>query len=150
MPNMPNRSPLVPPHLSDVELVAYQDGELSRSEFEKVRDHVEGCWICRSRLSAVQENIDRFLLVRKKVLPEAPAFSEMRVEQFRQRLMRRANETEAIGPSLWARFAATVRDGFTLMGQHRKAALASALAACLLVVMFTDVLNTRVSADTVL
>ena len=150
MPNVPNRIPLVPPHLGDVQLVAYQDGELSRAEFEKARDHVESCWICRSRLSAVQENIDRFLLARKMVLPEPPAFSDTRVEQFRQRLMRHANETEAAGPSLWARLTASARSVFTVIGEHRKAALASALAACLLVVMFTDVLNTRVSADTVL
>ena len=150
MPNVPKRSPLVPPHLSDVQLVAYQDGELSRVEFEAASDHVETCWICRSRLSAVQENIDRFLLARKNRLPETPAFSELRVEQFRQRLMRHANETEATGPSTWARFAASARNGFAVMGEHRKAALASALAACLLIAMFTDVLNTRVSADTVL
>lgn len=150
MPNVPNRIPLVPPHLSDVQLVAYQDGEFARDEFEKSRDHVESCWICRSRLSAVQENIDRFLLARKQVLPEMPAFSETRVEQFRQRLMRHANETESTGPSLWARFRASVRNGFAIIGEHRKSAIASALAACLVVVMFTDVLNTRVSADTVL
>lgn len=150
MPNAPKRNQLVPPHLSDLQLVAYQDGEMSRAELQSTGDHVEGCWICRSRLGAVQENIDRFLQARKQLLPEVPAFAETRVEQFRQRLMRHAGESENPGTSLWGRLSLSFRNSMLVVGQHRKAAIASALAACLLVVMFTDVLNTRVSADTVL
>jgi hypothetical protein len=155
MSNAPEKlkSPFVP-HLNDIQLVAYQDGEMSRGELDLARAHVEGCWICRSRLGTVQENIDRFLEARKSHLPAASAFAENRVEQFRQRLTRHSAETEGDGISV----AARVRDrlitgarGFAVtIAQHRKAAIASALAACLLVVMFTDVLNTRVSADTVL
>jgi len=148
MPSVPKKlkSPFVP-HLSDLQLVAYQDGEMRRAELEAARTHVESCWICRSRLGAVQDEIDRFLEVRKSLLPEPPSFSETRVEQFRQRLLRHAQEGEgsrvsAAGRAL-ERFLAAV-------GEHRKAMIASALAACLLVAMFTDVLNTRVSADTVL
>jgi hypothetical protein len=149
MRNAPKRNPLVQPHLTDVQLVSYQDGEMPRAEFEGVMAHVESCWTCRSRLSAVQENIDRFLHARKTLLPAPPAFAETRVEQFRQRLMRHAAENEA-STSTWEKFGASIRRGVAVMGEHRKAAIATALAACLLVVMFTDVLNTRVSADTVL
>lgn len=142
------------PHLNDIQLVAYQDGEMSRAELDVARVHVEGCWICRSRLGAVQENIDRFLEARKSLLPAASAFADNRVEQFRQRLTRHAAETENSGTSVaarvWDRLGAGARVFSSAVGQHRQAVIASALAACLLVVMFTDVLNTRVSADTVL
>jgi anti-sigma factor RsiW len=149
MPNAPKPTPLVQ-HVTDVQLVSYQDGEMSRAEFEIVIAHVESCWTCRSRLGAVQESIDRFLEARRKLLPEPPPFSEARVEQFRQRLMRHADESRTAGPSAWQQLRLGMGRGLAVMAQHRKAALASALAACLLVVMFTDVLNTRVSADTVL
>jgi hypothetical protein len=153
MPSVPKKSPLVP-HLNDVQLVAYQDGEMPRAELEAARDHVESCWICRSRLGAVQENIDRFLQARKGLLPEAPAFAESRVEQFRQRLVRHAATGERSKVSAAGQIWKPVSSGFralaAVMGEHRRAVIASALAACLLVVMFTDVLNTRVSADTVL
>jgi hypothetical protein len=120
---------------------------MTRAELEAARNHVEGCWICRSRLGVVQDEIDRFLEVRKSLLPEPPAFSETRVEQFRQRLMRHAAEGGASRASAAKR---VLHRFFAVVGQHRKAAIASALTVCLLVVMFTDVLNTRVSADTVL
>ena len=155
MPDAPKRlkSPFVP-HLNDVQLVAYQDGEMPRAELETARTHVESCWICRSRLGAVQEDIDRFLEARKILLPATPAFAESRVEQFRQRLQRHAVENEGAGASLasraWDGLTAALRGFASAVGQHRKAAIAAGLAACLLVVMFTDVLNTRVSADTVL
>jgi len=150
MPNVPNRSPLVPPHLSDAQLAAYQDGEMPRTEFEAACRHVESCWTCRSRLGVMQESIDRFLQARKKLLPETAAFAENRVEQFRQRLMRHSAESEEAQASLGERMAFAFRQFLVAVGEHRKAALAGALAACLLVVMFTDVLNTRVSADSVL
>lgn len=155
MPNVPKklRSPFVP-HLSDVQLVAYQDGDMARADLEAARAHVETCWVCRSRLGTVQENIDHFLEAQKSLLPQAPAFGESRVEQFRQRLMRHAAESEGSGTSLarriWERCTGDFRTLASAASQHRKAVIASALAACLLVVMFTDVLNTRVSADTVL
>lgn len=151
MPNVPKKlkSPFVP-HLNDLQLVAYQDGEMTRAELEAARNHVESCWICRSRLGAVQENIDRFLEARKNLLPEAPAFNESRVEQFRQRLLRHAAEREGAADSAWGRVRTELRSLVAAVGQHRKAAIASALAACLVVLMFTDVWNTRVSADTVL
>ena len=154
MPNVPKkfRSPFVP-HLSDVQLLAYQDGEMSRAEYEATRGHVETCWICRNRLGMVQENIDCFLEARKALLPESSAFAESRVEQFRQRLERHATESEGTGSvagRAWGQLVAGCRAFAQFTGEHRKAALASVLAVCLLVVMFTDVLNTRVSADTVL
>ena len=148
MPSVPKKlkSPFVP-HLSDLQLVAYQDGEMRRAELEAARTHVESCWICRSRLGAVQDEIDRFLEVRKSLLPEPPAFSETRVEQFRQRLLRHAEQGETSRVSAAGRALERFR---AAVGEHRKAVIASALAACLLVAMFSDVLNTRVSADTVL
>src|ERR1700758_1787581 len=113
MPNVPKKfkSPFVP-HLSDVQLLAYQDGEMSRAEYEATRGHVEGCWICRNRLGTMQENIDHFLQARKALLPESSAFAESRVEQFRQRLERHAIESDrdiSIAGRAWDRVVSTCR-----------------------------------------
>jgi hypothetical protein len=149
MPNVPKKNSFVS-HLTDLQLVAYQDGEMAQDEMEASREHVEACWTCRSRLGVIQTNIDHFLHARKSLLPEPTPFSDSRVAQFQQRLARHAAESAEPSKSSVSRFWAGVRSGSAIMGAHRKAVIASALAACLLVVMFTDVLETRVSADTVL
>lgn len=149
MPSEPRKNSLIA-HLNDVQLVAYQDGEMTGAELEASRIHVESCWTCRSRLGVMQESIDRFLQARKNRLPASPLFSESRVEQFQQRLARHAAESAGPSKSPLDRVFYLVRSTASVLGKHRKAVIASALAACLAIVMFTDVLNTRVSADTVL
>ena len=81
-------------HLNETQVIAYLDGELPRTERESARDHLESCWTCRSLLSEVQCSIEAFLDVRMTLLPEEPAFSETRVEQFRQRLSRHASSLD--------------------------------------------------------
>lgn len=141
------------PHLNETQLIAYLDGELARPEREAARDHLETCWTCRSLLSEIESSIDAFLDIRTSLLPEESAFAETRVEQFRQRLARHATSAES-GPlplrsrlaSLWTRAA----HGIGYLVQPRQAAIAGVLVVTMLVIMFTDALNTRVSADTVL
>jgi hypothetical protein len=144
---------LVPPHLSDADLVAYLDEELPRPEMDAARSHVGSCWSCRSRASEVQAGIENFLRARTALLPDESVLSESRVEQFRQRLARHAIASEAELPSLPERldhWGSRFRGPLAAILQHRQVALASVVVVCLLVVMFTDSLNTRVSADTVL
>jgi hypothetical protein len=140
-------------HLNETKLIAYLDGELPRTERESARDHLESCWTCRSLLSEVQSSIEAFLDIRMTLLPEEPAFSETRVEQFRQRLSRHASSLDEQPvpfkdrlASLWAH---TIHVAGYLV-RPRQAITAAVLVVTMLVVMFTDVLNTRVSADTVL
>jgi anti-sigma factor RsiW len=150
---VPKRDSLVPPHLSDPQIVAYVDGELARLEMDVARAHLESCWSCRSRMGEVQGQIDGFLRARPILMPKPPAFSENRVEQFRQRLARHASESESVGLSFQGQitnWGSRVRDTFASLSQYRRAIIAIAVSACLLIVMFSDVLNTRVSADTVL
>jgi hypothetical protein len=141
------------PHLNEAQVIAYLDGELPRPEREAARDHLEVCWTCRGLLTEIENSIDAFLEVRTSLLPEESAFSETRVEQFRQRLARHAGSFEAAPvpltdrlSSLWIR--ATHAVAYLL--QPRQAAIAGFLVVTMLVIMFTDALNTRVSADTVL
>jgi hypothetical protein len=147
------KNSLLPPHLSDAQLVAFCDGELSRAQLDSARAHMESCWSCRSRMREMQGNIDNFLQARAMLSTGESAFSELRVEQFRQRLSRHAAAADLVNPPLSGRlagwgfhFGASLSSVF----QHRKAVLALAVAVCLVAVMFTDMLNTRVSADMVL
>jgi len=140
------------PHLNETQLLAYLDGELPRADRESAHKHLESCWTCRGVLNEIQSSIEAFLNVRTEVLPAESAFAESRVEQFRQRLARHASETVGV-PSWSERFAAWgehVRAFASFALHPRQAAIAGVLVVTLLVVMFTDVLNTRVSADTLL
>jgi anti-sigma factor RsiW len=144
---------LIPPHLSDDKLVAYLDGELSRAEMEAARSHVGSCWSCRTRAAEVQAGIDKFMQARAEVMPDESFLADSRVEQFRQRLARHAIAVEAELTPLQERiesWGSRFRGQVAALLQHRQVVLASVVAVCLLVAMFTDSLNTRVSADTVL
>jgi len=77
----------VPRHLDGDDLISYLDGELLREEQEDARTHLESCWNCRSRLSAVQNSIENFLRVRQERLmpPDLPP-SGPALDLFTQRL----------------------------------------------------------------
>ncbi len=144
---------LNPPHLSDAQIVAYFDGELPRREFDSARAHMESCWSCRSRMGEVQDNIDNFLHARAVLLPKESSLSDLRVEQFRQRLARHAGATQSVSLPFreqMAQWRIGIRDSASAVLQYRRAVLAAVVSVCLLAVMFSDLLNTRVSADTVL
>src|SRR5581483_11979828 len=152
----PDQKPLLPPHLNDAQIIACLDGELPASELQISKIHLESCWVCRSRAGVIQSSIESFVQTRQSLLPEPGALDENRVEQFRQRLGRHAREAEASSHVTermfekffgWRRWSTQI--GTALLA-HRQAAIATAMVACLVVVMFTDVLNTRVSADTLL
>jgi anti-sigma factor RsiW len=147
MSSAPDRRKLVPPHLPDSMLLAYLDGEHSRAETETTRAHLESCWSCRRRLSALEASIADYLDQSPPLQPHLALDGEQRVRQFRERLARHAATSElSLGDALrayWSRLASGV-------AAHRRAVLASVVAACFLVAMFTDALGTRVSADTVL
>jgi hypothetical protein len=134
-------------------MIAYLDGELARLEMDVARAHLDSCWSCRSRLGEIQGQIDGFLRARPILMPKPAAFPDNRAEQFRQRLARHAGESESVGvplPERVARWSSRLRDAIAPISQYRRAIIATAVSACLLIVMFSDVLNTRVSADTVL
>jgi anti-sigma factor RsiW len=151
--SVPGRHLLIPPHLGDTELVAYLDGELPRAEMDAARSHVGSCWSCRSRASEVQAGIDNFLRARTMLLPDDAVLSDSRVEQFRERLARHALASEAERlplPGRMNRWHSGFRDRVAALFGQRQVVVASVVVICLIAVMFTDSLNTRVSADVVL
>jgi anti-sigma factor RsiW len=151
--NAPSKHLMIPPHLSDSHLVAYLDGELPRLEMDVARSHMGSCWSCRSRAAEVQAGIDNFLRARTTLLPDDSVLADSRVEQFRQRLARHAIASEAELPPLQERidhWRSRFRGRVAVIFRQRQAVLASVVIICFLVAMFTDSLNTRVSADTVL
>ena len=154
MNHVPDPNRLVPPHLQDSDLIAHLDGELSRSDRQRVGSHLESCWECRSRLTGLQASIEKLIEFRKKLRPpSAYGTDEMRVEQFRSRLTRHAAETSSDW-SWWRRTcdwsSSYFSAPFDWLNSHRQPALAVVVAVCLLVTMFTDVWTPRVSAETVL
>src|SRR5579862_642544 len=93
MKRAPEGNLMVPPHLSDTEVLAYLDGELSSPATEKAKCHLAQCWSCRSWVSAVEKNIEKFVRARNSVMLETESGQEQRVNQFRQRLARHAAAT---------------------------------------------------------
>jgi anti-sigma factor RsiW len=147
MNGAPDRRKLVPPHLADPILLAHMDGELSRTESENARAHLEGCWSCRHRMNALEASIQNYMDQRAPLQPHQGLNGEQRVSQFRERLARHAAASElSAGETARGLF----RSVATRILDHRRAALAAVVAGCLLVAMFTDVFGTRVSADTLL
>jgi hypothetical protein len=151
MKRPPDGNLLVPPHLSDTAVLAYLDGELSGTAAEQAKCHLAKCWSCRSWMSAVEKNIDRFVRARAAVLPDVESGHEQRVNQFRERLSRHAAaRTQDYGGAAWsARWQRVLQGWGAAIAAHRQAAIAATVAVCIMVVMFTDALNTKVSADTV-
>jgi hypothetical protein len=147
MNGAPDRRKLVPPHLADSVLLAHLDGELARNEAENARVHLEACWSCRRRLSALETSIGYYLDQRAPLPSQIELDGEQRVRQFRERLARHALASKpTIGETARGYWEAFIGG----MLAHRRAVLASVVAICLAVAMFTDVLGTQVSADTIL
>jgi predicted anti-sigma-YlaC factor YlaD len=143
---------LVPAHLTETQMVAYLDGELPASEQAMARSHLENCWTCRSRVNAIEYSIEAFLGSRTTVLPEESSFSSNRVEQFRQRLERHSAESSnvvSVGGQV-SLLGTRLRQAAAGLLAYRQAVIAATVAVCLVILMFTDVWDTRVSADTVL
>jgi hypothetical protein len=93
---------LVPTHPEDADLVAYVDGELSPSEEETTREHLEGCWDCRTRMTALQDAIGRFMRIRQGVLPDGVPPAPAAMEPFRARLDRHGGRASSGFASLRA------------------------------------------------
>jgi anti-sigma factor RsiW len=149
MSGAPDRSMLAP-HLAEPALLSYLDGELSQEEMFAARMHVAACWTCRRRLTLLEEQIASFVDAKAVIDPaQLAADGEQRVRQFRERLVRHSQELDA-----QRSFGEYIREHVFAAGSflnlHRRAALASVVAMCVLAAMFTDALGTRVSAETVL
>ena len=154
MSRVPDAKGVMTQHLHDEELLAHLDGELTQIEKATTASHLESCWDCRSRLNDLQKNIHQLIEIRKSLpVPNAYGTEEMRVEQFRNRLLRHAEERRA-ALGWWERmrslFEPSLAASLIWIGRHRQPALALFVAFCLVLTMFTDVWTTRLSAETIL
>ncbi len=77
----------LPAHFDETQLLAYLDGELTRSKREEVSNHLRSCWTCRGRLRERRVGIEVFLATRNTRLPCISSVSEQRIEELRQRLL---------------------------------------------------------------
>jgi anti-sigma factor RsiW len=85
----------LPQHLDDSDLISYLDGESTRDEQSQAAAHLESCWDCRSRLTAVENSIDRFLeLRRESLLPQDLPPAGPALAQFQKRLSHHALQTQ--------------------------------------------------------
>ncbi len=88
-------------HLSQRDLVLFADGELADRARRQAGAHLDACWSCRERLSALQGAILSFVRERDARLnAELPASAP--VALFRARLAEAAAASE---PSRWKQFA---------------------------------------------
>ncbi|MEO8098252.1 MAG: hypothetical protein ABI811_11175 [Acidobacteriota bacterium] len=62
-------------HISQSELLAAADGELSGARAAQVRDHLVACWSCRARMKEIEDSIADFVLAHREsaTLPQAHA-----------------------------------------------------------------------------
>src|SRR4029077_15447085 len=60
-------------HVSDQELLLLEDGELSLSRSTEIRNHLEACWSCRTRVKEIEDTIVDFVHVhRSEFDPQLP------------------------------------------------------------------------------
>ena len=144
----------VPRHLDAADLISYLDGEVVRTEQDYARSHLESCWTCRSKLLAMQNNIEEFLRRRKQMLPTEIPPSSPAVAQFRRRLAQRTSVPASLRfrVSNWLRVSQLhqLLPDFSF-SQYKKQALATSLVGVIVFFTVVDPFNwTGVSAEQLL
>jgi anti-sigma factor RsiW len=95
MTTLPDPESVVLRHISDEDLLAYLDGELSGEAHQDAAHHLTRCWDCRTKLAAIQDRIDSFMQVRRSLSPEALEPEESAVAELQRRLARHAAAAQA-------------------------------------------------------
>ena len=143
----------VPQHLDDPDLISYLDGEMLRADQEEARAHLESCWNCRSGLLAMQNNIEKFLQLRKEIASADLPPSNAAVSQFRRRLSLHIATPVSLRMPFRMRLANWRRlfPDFSQLLKYKKTAIASAVAMLILFITVVDPFGwTMVSADVLL
>lgn len=144
----------VPRHLDSGDIISYLDGELVHDEQDCARAHLESCWSCRSKLLAMQNNIEKFLNLRRLVLPHEVPPSSPAVAQFRRRLAEHASVPSSLRLRVtnWLRASQLhlLLPDFSF-SQYKTQTVAVALVGLVLFFTLADPFNwTNVSADELL
>ncbi|HKO42988.1 MAG TPA: hypothetical protein VJU84_06855 [Pyrinomonadaceae bacterium] len=142
-------------HLDDADLISHLDGEMTVEEQFHARTHLESCWTCRSHLNSVQSSIEKFLRVRKQIVPAELPPGGPALSHFRRRLAQHDSMAAPLRHQLMnflrQTFARDAVSGLAFGFQLNKALLGVAIAA--LVVLLTVVIPSdwsKVSASELL
>lgn len=73
-------------HLEETQLLAYIDGELSKSARRQVADHLQSCWSCRGQFHELCARVGSYVVKREQHLPVSSSDSGDRIAELRQRL----------------------------------------------------------------
>jgi hypothetical protein len=107
--------PSLPVHFDETQLLAYLDGELTRSKREEVSNHLRSCWTCRGRLRELHAGIEVFLTTRNTRLGCISSVSEQRIEELRERLLQiteaETSCSNSADPPVYASIGASVTNG---------------------------------------
>ena len=100
-------------HPSEDELFCYVDGELKAAENQRVKTHLEACWVCRVKGEKIQANIASFVSLMDRAVTQKDdlQFPPRRWITFDAKVSKVMSEFSR--PSLLARWSASVRDRFT-------------------------------------
>jgi hypothetical protein len=93
-------------HITDSDLLSVADGEMSKRRSRKIRDHLSGCCICRTRMKEIEDAIAEFVReYRVNMDRQMPPASASRAE-----LQARLRELAADRPqTVWQSFAQHLR-----------------------------------------
>jgi hypothetical protein len=109
-------------HLSDEQLLCFCDAELSATEADRVRSHLEACWTCRTRKTEIENTIADFVRAQNtgvdSQLPPAAG----------PRALLRARLAEAAAESRERNWSSRLQSAFSL----RTLAYTSALLAAIM------------------
>ena len=87
-------------HVSDRELLLEADGELSAARAAQVRDHLAGCWSCRTRKAELESAIEDFVRLHYSKLDAAIPPIDASRTLLRSRL---ADAAATVQPESWRR-----------------------------------------------
>jgi hypothetical protein len=93
-------------HLTPQQMLAYLDGELSKSEMNRADDHLHSCWTCRSEVERLKADIATILDAQKESFSPALPPPPHRWASFETLLARSA---PAQPVPLWTRFTVYLR-----------------------------------------
>lgn len=73
-------------HCNDEDLLAFLDGELGEGEFLLVGEHLDACWSCRSRMAALEADIQRLAQASEQSIFPGPTWLVEARDKLRSRL----------------------------------------------------------------
>jgi hypothetical protein len=90
-----NNSPMLHPQAE--ELLLFVDGELPRSSRASIRNHLEGCWKCRTELEQLESVISEFMRYKSRLEASAAPVSRCSPAELRRKIEQLDSEMAGLG-----------------------------------------------------